>query len=163
MDEPIFWLSISLLLVAVSLTALLITALPAVMALANAARSLEKLTDTLNRELPPTLEAIRLTGLEISELTDDVNQSVQSAAEVVKKVDQSLGQAKKQVTQVKYSTRNFLTGVRVAWQTFRDRSPVAGIKDGEEQITGYLALGVTDEEIAEDDSFPEDDIHIVIK
>ncbi|MGL5511491.1 MAG: DUF948 domain-containing protein, partial [Microcoleaceae cyanobacterium] len=65
MNEPIFWLGISLLLVAVSLTAVLVTALPAVMALANAARSMEKLTDTLTRELPPTLEAIRLTGLEI--------------------------------------------------------------------------------------------------
>lgn len=163
MNEPIFWLGISLLLVAISLTAVLVTALPAVLALANAARSMEKLTDTLTRELPPTLEAIRLTGLEISELTDDVNQSVQTATEVVKKVDQSLGQAKQQVKQVKHSTRNLLTGVRVAWQTFRGRSPVASIEDGEAEITRYLPLGMTDEEMAEDDSLPEDDIHIVIK
>jgi hypothetical protein len=72
-SDPIFWLGLSILLVAVSLTAVLVTLIPAVQALARAARSVEKLADTLSREFPPTLEAIRLTGLEISELTDDVS------------------------------------------------------------------------------------------
>jgi len=60
MTEPIFWLGCSLLLVAVSLTAVFIAALPALQELARAARSAEKLFDTLHREFPPTLEAIRL-------------------------------------------------------------------------------------------------------
>ncbi|MCC3433159.1 MAG: DUF948 domain-containing protein, partial [Microcoleus sp. PH2017_04_SCI_O_A] len=76
MSDPIFWLGLSILLVAVSLTAVLVTLIPAVQALARAARSVEKLADTLAREFPPTLEAIRLTGLEISELTDDVSDGV---------------------------------------------------------------------------------------
>lgn len=72
--DPLFWLGLSILLVAVSLTAVLIAALPAFQELARAARSAEKLFDTLQREFPPTLEAIRLTGMEINELTEDLNE-----------------------------------------------------------------------------------------
>jgi uncharacterized protein YoxC len=115
--DPVFWLALSIFLVAVSLTAVLIVLLPATQALARAARSVEKLADTLSREMPPTLEAIRLTGLEISELTDDVSEGVQSAGEIVKQVDQSIGSAKKQAQKVQITTRSILTGVRVAWKT----------------------------------------------
>jgi uncharacterized protein YoxC len=94
--DPLFWLGLSILLVAVSLTAVLIAALPALQELGRAARSIEKLADTLRRELPPTLEAIRLTGLEISDLTDDVSEGVKSAGQVVKQVDQSLSGARNQ-------------------------------------------------------------------
>lgn len=118
MSDPIFWLGLSILLVAVSLTAVLVAALPALQAVAKAARSLEKLADTLSREFPPTLEAIRMTGLEISELTDNVTEGVQSAGQVAKQVDQSIGNAKQQAKQVQNSTGSFLTGVRVAWKTF---------------------------------------------
>ncbi|MBC6418884.1 MAG: hypothetical protein GDA44_08905, partial [Prochloron sp. SP5CPC1] len=50
--DPLFWLGLSILLVAVSLTAVLIAALPAFQELARAARSAEKLFDTLQREFP---------------------------------------------------------------------------------------------------------------
>lgn len=123
MSDPIFWLGLSILLVAVSLTAVLVAALPALQAVAKAARSLEKLADTLSREFPPTLEAIRMTGLEISELTDNVTEGVQSAGKVVKQVDQSVDNAKQQAKQVQHSTGSFLTGVRVAWKTFTRPSP----------------------------------------
>ncbi len=124
MTDPIFWLGLSILLVAVSLTAVLIALLPAVQALARAARSVEKLADTLSREFPPTLEAIRLTGMEISELTDDVSESVQSAGEVVKQVDQSLGTAKKQAQKVQVTTRSLVTGVKAAWKTLTRKPSV---------------------------------------
>lgn len=117
MTDPVFWLALSIFLVAVSLTAVLIVLLPAVQALARAARSVEKLADTLSREMPPTLEAIRLTGLEISELTDDVSDGVQSAGEIVKQVDQSLVSAKKQAQKAQITTRSILNGVQVAWKT----------------------------------------------
>ena len=118
MSDPIFWLGLSILLVAVSLTAVLVAALPALQAVARAARSLEKLADTLSREFPPTLEAIRMTGLEISELTDEITDGVQSASQVVKQVDQSLDTTKQQAKRVQTTTGRFLTGVRVAWKTF---------------------------------------------
>lgn len=118
MIDPLFWLGLSLLLVAASLTAVLIAAIPALQEIARAARSLEKLADTLSRELPPTLEAIRLTGLEITELTDDVTEGVESASQVVKQVDQSLGTAKQQVKKVQITTKSILTGLNTAWKTF---------------------------------------------
>ena len=126
MSDPIFWLGLSILLVAVSLTAVLVTLIPAVQALARAARSVEKLADTLSREFPPTLEAIRLTGLEISELTDDVSDGVQSAGEVVKQVDRSIGSAKKQAQNLQATTRSVVTGVKAAWKTLTRKSPISG-------------------------------------
>jgi uncharacterized protein YoxC len=116
--DPIFWLGLSILLVAVSLTAVLVTAIPALQEVARAARSAEKLFDTLRRDLPPTLEAIRLTGLEISELTDDVSDGVKSASQVVKQVDRSIDGAKKQAQKVELSTRSVFAGVTTAWKTF---------------------------------------------
>ncbi len=117
MSEPLFWLGLSILLVAVSLTALLVAAIPALQEVARAARSAEKLFDTLSRELPPTLEAVRLTGLEITDLTDDVSEGVESASGVVKQVDQSLNSAKKQAQNVQVGTRSIFVGVKTAWKT----------------------------------------------
>lgn len=124
MIDPLFWLGLSILLVAVSLTAVLVAALPALQELARAARSVEKLADTLRRELPPTLEAIRLTGLEISDLTDDVSEGVKSASQVVKQVDQGISGAKNQVKKVQGNTRNVFAGVKAAWKTWK--RPKAG-------------------------------------
>jgi uncharacterized protein YoxC len=120
--NPLFWLGLSLLLVAVSLTVILIALLPAVYALARTARSVERLVDTLNRDIPPTLEALRLTGLEISELTDDLTEGVQSAGEVVKQVDQTLTTAKQQAQQVQITTKSVFTGLSAAWQTLTRKS-----------------------------------------
>jgi uncharacterized protein YoxC len=116
--DPLFWLILSFLFVTVSLTIVLAVAIPALRDLARAARSAEKLFDTLKREFPPTLEAIRLTGIEISNLTDDVSQGVQSAGQVVKQVDQSITGVKKQASRVRTTTRSVLVGVKAAWKSF---------------------------------------------
>lgn len=124
MIDPLFWLGLSILLVAVSLTAVLVAAIPALQELARAARSAEKLFDTLSRELPPTLNAIRTTGMEITDLTDDVSEGVKSASQVVQQVDQSLDSAKKQAQNVQIGTRSIFVGVKAAWKTFtRQKSP----------------------------------------
>jgi uncharacterized protein YoxC len=115
--DPLFWLGLSILLVAVSLTAVLVAALPALHELSRAARSAEKLFDTLSRELPPTLEAIRLTGVEISNLTDDVSESVQSAGRVVQQLDQGLSGVKHQAKQAQVTTRSVVAGFKAAWKT----------------------------------------------
>lgn len=118
MIDPLFCLGLSVLLVAVSLTAVLIAALPAIQEISRAARSAEKLFDTLRREFPPTLEAIRLTGLEISEFTDELNEGVKSASEVVKQVDEGITSARQQVRNVHLGTRSVFAGVKAAWKTF---------------------------------------------
>jgi hypothetical protein len=114
----------SILLVAISLTAVLVVAIPALQELARAARSAEKLFDTLARELPPTLNAIRNTGLEITDLTEDVSEGVKSASQVVKQFDQSLDGARKQAQNLQFGTRSLFVGVKTAWKTFtRPKSP----------------------------------------
>ena len=117
MTDPVVWLGASLLLVAASLALLLVAALPAVQELARAARSAEKLFDMLSRELPPTLEAIRLTGTELANLTDDVSQNVQAAGRVVGQLDQSLSGIKQQAQQAQVATRSLSAGVKAAWQS----------------------------------------------
>ncbi len=123
MTEPLFWLGLSIVLVATSLTAVLVAAIPALQEVARAARSAEKLFDTLSRELPPTLEAIRTTGLEITDLTEDVSEGVKSAGQVVKQVDQSLDGARKQAQNLQVGTRSVFVGVKAAWKTFTRQKP----------------------------------------
>jgi hypothetical protein len=125
MAEPIFWLALSFLLVAVSLTALLLTAIPAFQELARAGRSVSRLAETLSRELPPTLEAIRLTGLEISELSDELNQGARSAGEAVKQVNESLQGVKKGAVNVTVVTRSAFAGLKAGWKSLSKpkRSP----------------------------------------
>ncbi|MGL5034159.1 MAG: DUF948 domain-containing protein [Microcystaceae cyanobacterium] len=119
MTEPLFWLGLSLVLVAISLTAVLVAAVPALQEIGRAARSAEKLFDSLSREFPPTLEAMRLTGLEISELTDDLNQGVKGVADIVQNVDQTINTAKNTVGLVGEGRRRFNLGLKTAWQSWQ--------------------------------------------
>jgi FtsZ-binding cell division protein ZapB len=123
--DPLFWLGLSILLVAVSLAAVLVAALPAFRELARAARSAEKLFDTLSRELPPTLESIRLTSLEITDLKADVSEGVQGAGQVVQQLDQSISGVKKQAQQAQKTTRSFMAGFKAAWRSLSSPQPVS--------------------------------------
>ncbi|MEO1070005.1 MAG: DUF948 domain-containing protein [Cyanobacteria bacterium J06638_6] len=123
MADPLFWLVLSFLLVVVSLTTMLMVAIPALKELGRAARSAEKMFDTLNRELPPTLEAIRLTGLEITELTDDVTDGIQSAGQVAQQVNQSISSAQTGAKRINTSTKSALAGAKAAWRTLTGESP----------------------------------------
>lgn len=118
MIDPLFWLGLSLLLVATSLSVVLVVAIPAVQELARASRSAEKLFDTLSRELPSTLKAIRNTSLDITDLTEDVSDGIKSVGQAVRQVDQGLNTAKKQADNVQIGTRSLWVGVRAAWKTF---------------------------------------------
>jgi uncharacterized protein YoxC len=121
--DPVFWLGLSVGLVALSLVMVLAALIPAVRELRRAARSVEKLADTLSRELPPTLEAIRLTGLEITELTEDMSDGVKGASEVVQQVNQGVTRVKKQTQAVRTNTRGIFAGVKAAWKTWNRPSP----------------------------------------
>ncbi|MGB3136268.1 MAG: hypothetical protein WBB18_05630 [Nodosilinea sp.] len=123
MADPLFWLALSFLLVVVSLTAVLMVAIPALRELGRASRSAEKFFDTLGRELPPTLEAIRLTSLEITELTDDVTEGVQGAGQVVQQVNQSITTAQTGAQRLNTGTKSVLAGTRAAWRTLTGSPP----------------------------------------
>jgi uncharacterized protein YoxC len=128
MIDPLFWLGVSLFLVAVSLATVLIVAIPTLQEVARAARSAEKLFDTLDREFPPTLEAIRLTGIEIGELTDEINRGIEGATGLAKQVDRSLVNAQQQVKQVQTGTRNLVTGVKTAWRVWQNPKDKPNLK-----------------------------------
>ena len=134
MVDPLFGLGLSILLLAISLTVVLVVALPALRELGRAARSAEKLFDTLNRELPPTLEAIRLTGIEMSELSDDMSEGVQSAGQLVKQVEQGLSTTRQQAQKVQTASRSFLAGAKAAWKTFT-RKPSSRRRNRERHLS----------------------------
>ncbi len=96
--------------------ALLTVAILTLQELARAARSAEKLLDSLNRELPATLKDLRLTGKELAVLTDEVSGSMQSARSVVQQVDQSLLEARAQAQKAQITTRSLLAGATAAFQ-----------------------------------------------
>jgi hypothetical protein len=125
--DPLLFLGCSILLVAVSVTALVVAAFPAIQDLSRAARSAEKLFDRLDRELPPTLEAIRLAGLELSDLSDEMSQGVQSATTAVQQANIGLTEVKKQAGNVRTNTRSVWVGVKAAWQTWRRDVPPSQI------------------------------------
>ncbi|MFM7447154.1 MAG: DUF948 domain-containing protein [Leptolyngbyaceae cyanobacterium] len=137
MTDPLFWLVLSLLFVTVSLTMVLVVAVPALKEVARAARSAEKLFDTLQREFPPTLQSIRLTGMEISDLTGDVSQGVQSAGSVVKQVDTSITQVRQQAKRVHSRTRSVFVGVKAAWKTLT--SPQKSSQRSPRRLSSYTA------------------------
>lgn len=110
------WLGLSILLLAVGLAVLVCVSVPALFGLARAARSAEKLFDTLDRELPRTLEAMRNTGADLSGLADDMTDSVSSARNIVKQVDHSLSDVRQQAYQAKRTTRSVAIGFRAAWR-----------------------------------------------
>ncbi|MEI6429533.1 MAG: DUF948 domain-containing protein [Pseudanabaena sp. ELA607] len=114
---PILLLGCSFLLVVVCFTILLLTAIPAFQELAKAGRSVSKLAETLSRELPPTLEAIRLTSLEITELGEELNQSAKSAGEAVKQVNESLQTVRRSADNASTVTRSALTAIKTLGTT----------------------------------------------
>jgi hypothetical protein len=145
-NYPLLLLGCSMLLVAISLTALVVAAFPAIQDLSRASRSAEKLFDRLDRELPPTLEAIRLAGLELSDLSDEMSQGVQSASAVAQQVDLSLIQVKKQAGNVQTNTRSVWVGVKAAWQTWQDR----GESPPSNRISGINTASLPDRDFEDD-------------
>lgn len=139
MTDPIFWLGLSVGLVAAGLFAVVITLVPAVIQLGRAAKSVERFFDTLLRELPPTLEALRLTSLEVSEIADSVDDGVKGAGQVAKQVGRSVSGAQSQAQGAQVNAQSLWAGVQAGWQTFVKTSTTkqlsAGSRSGSPQLT----------------------------
>ncbi|GAB2282940.1 hypothetical protein Dimus_017474 [Dionaea muscipula] len=82
---------------AVSATWLFCSAIPTLLAFKRAAESLEKLLDVTREELPDTMTAIRLSGMEISDLTtelsdlgQEITQGVRSSTRAVRVAEERL-------------------------------------------------------------------------
>ncbi|KAB1210386.1 hypothetical protein CJ030_MR6G025455 [Morella rubra] len=82
---------------AVSATWLFFSAIPTLLAFKRAAESLEKLMDVTREELPDTMAAVRLSGMEISDLTmelsdlgQEITQGVRSSTRAVSVTEERL-------------------------------------------------------------------------
>ena len=122
MNDPVFWLGLSVGLVAAGLLGIFVALIPAAKELGEAARSVKKFFDTLQRDLPPTLEALRLTGIEVSEIADSVDDGVKSAGRIVKRVDGGMEVTRNQVQNVSTATRSVAAGIRAGWKAFTEES-----------------------------------------
>ena len=115
MSNPLFWLGLSLGLLALSVVVLLVLAIPVLVGLARTARSAEQLLEMLNRELPATLIALRQTGADLGELAGDVTSTAQSAKQIVGQVDRGLPSAQRQAHQAQRTSKSLWAGARAAW------------------------------------------------
>ena len=123
MENPLFWLGLSLSFVAISFTAILFTFIPLIQELVHTARSTKKLLDTLNQELPETFAALRMTNSELVELGEEVKDGVKSASGAVKNIDRTIKTAKQQAENVKTTGRSFWAGVKAgvsSWKNYQE-------------------------------------------
>jgi uncharacterized protein YoxC len=158
MSEAIFLLGLSFLLVVICLTILLLTAIPTFQELAKAAHSVTRLADTLTRELPATLEAIRMTGLELSELSDELNQGAKNAGEAVKQVNDSIKGVKQSASSAKIATQSAFAGIRAGLQSL-GRPRRSQQSPSQESIDGYDSDRASDANLLTDQEFDEQDFN----
>ncbi|XXG70652.1 hypothetical protein AAC387_Pa07g0087 [Persea americana] len=85
---------------AVSASWLFFSAIPALLAFRRAAESLEKLMDVTREELPDTMAAIRLSGMEISDLTMELSDLGQEITQGVRKSTRAVRLAEDRLRQL---------------------------------------------------------------
>ncbi|KAL7148734.1 hypothetical protein ABFS83_06G199200 [Erythranthe nasuta] len=84
----------------VAFASLVAASVPTLFAMRRAAISLAKLADTAREELPSTMAAIRLSGMEISDLTLELNDLSQEIADGVNKSSQAVQAAEAGIRQI---------------------------------------------------------------
>ncbi|KAG9138730.1 hypothetical protein Leryth_027107 [Lithospermum erythrorhizon] len=99
-DQASFLLTFIVCTTSVSFTSLVFAAVPTITAMGRAALSLSKLADTAREELPSTMAAVRLSGMEISDLTLELSDLSHEIADGVGKSAQAVQAAEAGVRQI---------------------------------------------------------------
>ncbi|KAG2689387.1 hypothetical protein I3760_09G136300 [Carya illinoinensis] len=99
-DQAFFLLAFIACTTSVAFTSLVIAAVPTLYAMGRAATSLSKLADTAREELPSTMAAIRLSGMEISDLTLELSDLSQEITDGVTKSAQAVQAAEAGIRQI---------------------------------------------------------------
>ncbi|KAK6232878.1 hypothetical protein SCA6_002951 [Theobroma cacao] len=99
-DQAFFLWAFIACTTSVAFTSLVIVAVPTLYAMGRAAISLSKLADTAREELPSTMAAIRLSGMEISDLTLELSDLSQEIADGVNKSAQAVQAAEAGIRQI---------------------------------------------------------------
>ncbi|GBG86186.1 hypothetical protein CBR_g41090 [Chara braunii] len=96
-DQAFLYLGFIACVTSGALSAMLFAAIPTLLAMKKAAEAMEKLADTAREELPGTMAAIRLSGMEISDLTmelsdlsQEIGDGVRSSARAVQAAEDGL-------------------------------------------------------------------------
>ncbi|KAG6750725.1 hypothetical protein POTOM_045234 [Populus tomentosa] len=99
-DQAFFLLSFIACTTSIAFTSLVVAAVPTLYAMGKAATSLSKLADTAREELPSTMAAIRLSGMEISDLTLELSDLSQEITDGVNKSAQAVQAAEAGIRQI---------------------------------------------------------------
>ncbi|KAG6737486.1 hypothetical protein POTOM_059010 [Populus tomentosa] len=99
-DQAFFLLSFIAFTTSIAFTCLVAAAVPTLFAVGRAATSLSKLADTAREELPSTMAAIRLSGMEISDLTLELSDLSQEITDGVNKSAQAVQAAEAGIRQI---------------------------------------------------------------
>ncbi|KAF3334384.1 hypothetical protein FCM35_KLT20988 [Carex littledalei] len=99
-DQAFFLMAFVAVTTSIAFTSLVAVAIPTLFALKRTAKSLAKLADTACVELPSTMAAIRLSGLEISDLTLELSDLSQGIAGSVSKSTQAVKAAGAGIKQI---------------------------------------------------------------
>ncbi|XP_010488969.1 PREDICTED: uncharacterized protein LOC104766725 [Camelina sativa] len=99
-DQAFLLLAFIAFTTSVAFTSLVITAIPTLVAMGRAATSFAKLADTARKELPSTLAAVRLSGMEISDLTLELSDLSQDIADGVNKSAKAVQAAEAGIKQI---------------------------------------------------------------
>ncbi|XP_010261122.1 PREDICTED: uncharacterized protein LOC104600025 isoform X2 [Nelumbo nucifera] len=86
--------------VAISASWLFFSAIPTLLAFKRAAESLEKLLDVTREELPDTMAAVRLSGMEISDLTMELSDLGQEITQGVRRSTRAVRLAEDRLRQL---------------------------------------------------------------
>ncbi|XP_004505586.1 uncharacterized protein [Cicer arietinum] len=99
-DQAFFLLAFIACTTSAAFAGLVCAAVPTLFAMRNAATSLSKLADTAREELPSTMAAIRLSGMEISDLTLELSDLSQEITDGISKSAQALQAAETGIRQI---------------------------------------------------------------
>ncbi|KAG2305444.1 hypothetical protein Bca52824_034095 [Brassica carinata] len=99
-DQAFLLLAFIACTTSVAFTSFVITAVPTLLAMGRAASSFAKLADTARQELPSTLAAIRLSGMEISDLTLELSELSHEVTEGVNKSAKAVQAAEAGIRQI---------------------------------------------------------------
>ncbi|RWR87086.1 hypothetical protein CKAN_01601700 [Cinnamomum micranthum f. kanehirae] len=99
-DQAFFLLAFVACTTSIAFTCLVVAAVPTLYAMRRAAISLSKLADTAREELPSTMAAIRLSGMEISDLTLELSDLSQEISDGVNKSVRAVQAAEAGIQQI---------------------------------------------------------------
>ncbi|KAK4775830.1 hypothetical protein SAY87_023791 [Trapa incisa] len=99
-DQAFFLLAFIACTMTVAFTSLVVAAVPTLSALGKAAISLSKLADTAREELPSTMAAVRLSGIEFSDLTMELSDLSKEIVDGVNKSAQAVQAADAGIRQI---------------------------------------------------------------